>query len=112
MSNDPVNKPKHYAQGDIECIEAMASMLGPEAFKGYLHGNALKYLWRCFYKGNTTQDLDKALWYITKLRNAVQSDEIAPKPEETSLQLWPPANELPSTHPFTPKPWLQKPETD
>ena len=68
--SDPVNSPKHYNQGDIECIDAIESCLGPEAFRGYLHGNAMKYLWRHKYKGKAVEDLDKALWYVERLRHS------------------------------------------
>jgi hypothetical protein len=37
-----------------------------EAFKGYLHGNCLKYLMR-FTRKNGQEDLLKAQWYLNKL---------------------------------------------
>ena len=61
MSN--VKHPGHYTQGNIECIDAIREMLGPVGFLAYCRGNALKYLWRCMYKGNTTEDLQKAQQY-------------------------------------------------
>ena len=38
---DLVNHPKHYNQGEIECIDAIRAMLGTEEFIGYLRGNSL-----------------------------------------------------------------------
>ena len=67
VKEDLVNSPPHYANGTIECIEAMKSMLTPEEFIGYLRGNAFKYMWRFRNKGNAEQDLAKATWYINKL---------------------------------------------
>lgn len=64
---DPVNHPPHYKQGDIECIDAIRSALTPEEFRGYLKGNALKYVWRERHKGSGDQDLQKAVWYLTRL---------------------------------------------
>ena len=64
---DLVNSPDHYNQGDIECIDAIQAVLG-EDFEHYLHGNALKYLWRFKYKGGL-QDLEKCQWYLKKLMN-------------------------------------------
>lgn len=62
-----VNSPVHYAaQGSIECIDAMESMLSPEEFIGYLRGNSFKYRWRFRHK-NGKQDLDKAEWYEQRL---------------------------------------------
>ena len=37
-----------------------------EAFKGYLQGNALKYVIR-FDRKNGVEDLKKAQWYINRL---------------------------------------------
>lgn len=63
---DMVNHPPHYTQGGIECIEAIRASMSAEAFKGYLKGNQIKYLWRYEHKGKH-QDLQKALWYLNKL---------------------------------------------
>ena len=68
LAEDVVNNPSHYADGAIEAIDAMKSMMSDEEFKGYLRGNTFKYLWRCTKKGNTPQDLDKAIWYLNTLR--------------------------------------------
>ena len=65
---DEVQKPAHYNAGKVEAIEAIEASMSPEEFKGYLKGNALKYLWRYAYKGKPTQDLDKAEWYLARLR--------------------------------------------
>lgn len=61
-----VYHPEHYTQGEVECIEAIASALGPHGFNFYCRGNALKYLWRASLKGGS-EDLEKARWYINKL---------------------------------------------
>ena len=66
---DMVNSPPHYNDGGIECIEAIESSMSEEAFRGYLKGNMLKYLWRYEHKGGK-EDLDKANWYLTKLRES------------------------------------------
>ena len=66
-SDKEVNSPAHYNTGTVECIEAISSTLSGEEFQGYLRGNALKYLWRCMYKGKTKQDLEKCKWYLDRL---------------------------------------------
>ena len=63
--DDMVNSPAHYNQGEIECIDAIKAVLG-ESFEYYLHGNALKYLWRFRYKGGI-EDLEKCEWYLKRL---------------------------------------------
>jgi hypothetical protein len=67
FEDDPVNRPAHYNQGGIECIEAIRAALTEEEFRGYLKGNALKYIWRERHKGNSQQDVNKASWYLSKL---------------------------------------------
>lgn len=66
---DAVNHPSHYTVGGIECIEAMRASMTEEAFKGYLKGCAQKYLWRYEKKANPKQDIEKAIWYLTKLKD-------------------------------------------
>ena len=84
---DTVNQPGHYKKeasllettiraaltdnGDIdplnlECFEAMVSMLTVDEIRGYLRGNSFKYRWRYRHK-NGIQDLKKAKWYENKL---------------------------------------------
>ena len=38
-SSDLVNKPSHYNQAGIECIEAIRAALGPQGFRDYCAGN-------------------------------------------------------------------------
>lgn len=73
--NDLVNKPAHYNTGNIECIEAIEASMSEEEFKGYLKGNAMKYLWRYTYKGNAVQDLEKCIWYTTKLKEKIAEND-------------------------------------
>lgn len=63
---DAVNHPAHYTMGDIECIDAIRSALGPDGFVHYCNGAALKYLWRWRHKGGV-EDLNKAVWYIERM---------------------------------------------
>lgn len=65
--DDAVNNPTHYNQSDeIECIDAIKAATG-DNFEYYLQGNVIKYLWRFRYK-NGVEDLDKAAWYLSRLR--------------------------------------------
>lgn len=59
MSN--VDHPSHYNQHEagIECIDVVESM-------GFNIGNVIKYLWRADHKGQETEDLQKALWYLQR----------------------------------------------
>jgi hypothetical protein len=64
---DAVDYPSHYNQGQIQCIDAIASMQG-DGFKYYLQGSAVKYIWRHEHKGKPIEDLDKAIWFLNKLK--------------------------------------------
>ena len=70
---DNVNNPSHYKQGKVECIDGIESALG-DNFIGYLQGNALKYIWRHKYKGKPIEDIDKAIWYLNKLRSQYEKE--------------------------------------
>jgi hypothetical protein len=71
---DVVNNPDHYNTGNIECIEAIEESMSSVAFKGYLKGNCMKYLWRYDYKGKQVEDLQKAGWYLNKLTEMVTEE--------------------------------------
>ena len=59
--SDPVNNPAHYKShpSGIECIQITEHM-------SFNLGNATKYIWRADLKGNATEDLRKAAWYINR----------------------------------------------
>lgn len=57
---------------NIECFEAMVSMMTIEELRGYLRGNSFKYRWR-YQKKAGLQDLKKAEWYEKKLFNLEQA---------------------------------------
>jgi hypothetical protein len=63
---DSVEKPAHYASGEIECIDAMRAQMSKEEFEGHMKGNVVKYMWRWRDKGGV-ESLKKARWYLNKL---------------------------------------------
>ena len=63
------SNPSHYTTGDIECIDAIRSALGPKRFEGYCQGNVIKYVWRYTHKGGA-EDLEKAKVYMGWLLDA------------------------------------------
>ena len=64
-TEDNINHPAHYTQGGIECIEAIKASMTASEFRGYLKGNAMKYMWRYQLK-NGVEDLRKAQ-YLNRL---------------------------------------------
>lgn len=67
--NDPTS-PDHYQAGDVECIDAIRSALGPEGFQALCAGNVIKYVWRYKHK-NGLEDLKKANVYLGWLTSSV-----------------------------------------
>lgn len=61
LAHDAVNHPTHYTShpSGIECIQITEHM-------GFNLGNAVKYVWRADLKGNSIEDLKKAVWYIQR----------------------------------------------
>ena len=64
-AEDKVNHPKHYTSGKFETIDIIEDTLTVEEFKGFLAGNAIKYLSRARFKGGQ-EDIEKCIWYLRK----------------------------------------------
>lgn len=70
--HDNVNKPKHYTQGKVECIDAIESAtMGLMGIVAVCVANVIKYVWRFALK-NGVEDLDKADYYLQRLRKKVR----------------------------------------
>jgi hypothetical protein len=61
----------HYRSKAIQPWDAMECWMSPEQFKGFLRGNAIKYLARCDDKGGM-EDIKKAEHYLAKLTEVAQ----------------------------------------
>jgi hypothetical protein len=73
---DMVNRPPHYTQGGIECIQAIRSAVeGRDGYEGYLTGQVMKYIWRYPFKGRL-EDLEKARCYLDRLIQKLTIEEI------------------------------------
>lgn len=70
---DNVHHPKHYNQGNIECIDAMISAFGKQAVANFCMCNAFKYMWRHKKKGGI-EDIDKMDWYLNKYKELLEED--------------------------------------
>jgi hypothetical protein len=59
----------HYARLSVQPWEAMEAWMAPEEFRGFLRGNAIKYLARVGRKPGATEaeDLRKARHYLERL---------------------------------------------
>ena len=66
MHNDYQLGGEHYTSKDIQPWEAMQAWMTEEQFKGFLHGNVIKYIARFQDKGGVL-DLQKCKHYLDKL---------------------------------------------
>lgn len=82
--HDSVNSPDHY-QGAIECIEAIEASMSPEAFKGSLKANVIKYIWR-YERKNGLEDLKKAKWYLERLIFTMECEKEFANKIESSIK--------------------------
>lgn len=74
---DAVNHPNHYTQGGIECIDALkAATVGLDGIEAVCTANAIKYLWR-WKRKNGVEDINKAIWYLNRLKKEVSKDGAA-----------------------------------
>jgi len=58
---DNVNHPAHYKVGGLETIDFIEAK-----GLGYNLGNVVKYITRAAHKGNASEDLAKARWYLNR----------------------------------------------
>ncbi len=78
-----VNHPTHYTSQEIHC----AYCYGPIECRtvartfNFNLGNAIKYIWRCDFKGKDIEDLEKAINY---LRNEIERRQQKIKIKEES----------------------------
>lgn len=72
---DMVNKPPHYTEGGIECIDYIEQILGIEGAIAFCRGNAIKYQHRAGKKWNTLEDLEKQQWYSAKALELIKKKE-------------------------------------
>jgi Protein of unknwon function (DUF3310). len=64
---DTVQRPVHYNQSGIECIDAIAAAVkGKSGIEAACVANVIKYLWRYELK-NGVEDVRKAQWYLDRL---------------------------------------------
>jgi len=64
---DDITKPKHYTQGNVECLDAINSMLEESSQIDFYCTQIVKYTWRLRDKGDPLKDAKKAEFYLCRL---------------------------------------------
>lgn len=65
----------YYDIGGIAVIDYIKAKLTPEAYKGFLEGNVIKYMSRAAYKEDELNDLKKAYEYLGWLIETVEGKD-------------------------------------
>ena len=80
--SDPIN-PQHYKRhaSGVECIDIVEHM-------SFNLGNAVKYLWRAYDKGDPLENLQKAAWYVSRELSAGRQHARAARCPETLGKLF------------------------
>ena len=74
---DMVNHPPHYqSETGVECIEAIEAANGMEGFIAYLRGTAIKYIWRAGKKWDDVEDVEKAIWYMERMKECLNRKQL------------------------------------
>lgn len=68
-------KPEYYNKGKEDLISFLEDHNSQEEFKGFMVGNAMKYLTRLGKKDNELQDLDKAIEYLKRYRKYLTDNQ-------------------------------------
>ena len=69
-SKETVDHPDHYNSGNHEAIDVIEDW-----DMGFHCGNAIKYICRHNHKGNPTEDIKKAIWYLERYLSSLQGEE-------------------------------------
>lgn len=73
---EEVNHPERYGGDTVcECVKVLKAWLPKEQYRGFLRGNAIKYICRLGKKDDNVQELKKAKWYIKKLIQDFEEDK-------------------------------------
>ncbi len=65
----------HYDRGKVQPIDFMEGWFTPEAYRGFLACNVIKYLSRYEHKGSPLDDLHKAKTYLEWLIESVETTD-------------------------------------
>lgn len=64
-----MKEPAYYNEDGMSPIDSMkAGLISKEQYIGFLKGNVIKYVVRCGKKESALLDIDKAIHYLTILR--------------------------------------------
>lgn len=70
-----INHPARYGgDTEYECIKVLKAWLNADEYRGFLKGNAIKYLCRLGKKDEAVKEIQKAKWYLDKLEESYKEE--------------------------------------
>ena len=84
MRYDPVHRPAHYNVNGIEVIDVIETY----AKHDFRLANVIKYVCRCEYKGKKLEDLKKAAWYLVRVIEELETEELPALDEFEDYELY------------------------
>lgn len=83
LDRKDIDHPARYGgDTDYECIKVLKAWLNADEYRGFLRGNAIKYLCRLGKKDDCVKELGKSKWYIDKLRESYEKNNEKEKYKE------------------------------
>lgn len=71
-----INHPERYGgDTEYECIKVLKAWLSKDEYRGFLKGNAIKYLCRLGKKDEAVKEIQKAEWYLRELEKSYGGEE-------------------------------------
>ena len=65
-----MEQPEYYDKNGLSPVDSMKQgLISHEEYVGFLKGNVIKYVVRCGKKDDAISDINKAIHYLTMLRN-------------------------------------------
>lgn len=74
--NDDYTKPSYYHRGNIDVIKFGEENFNQDELKGFYRMNVLKYVTRFDKKGSALPDLEKASYYLEKLKEVAKEENL------------------------------------
>lgn len=71
-----VDHPARYGgDTEYECIKVLKAWLNADEYRGFLKGNAIKYLCRLGKKDEPAKEIEKAVWYLNSLKESYAEEQ-------------------------------------
>ena len=98
VKNEPETKldePDYYAGNGLSPLEAFKKgLLSREETIGFCKGNVIKYTVRAGHKENASEDIVKAIDYLTHLKELYESDDISNQAKKLMVQAFEGLNKI------------------